>query len=373
MTTPTGADQTRLYDRRERAFEKLYDAAEEMADEFTPETDMSLRDLLNKVGWNKASDDLDNLVEWDHLDAESASAPEVASALENMNDATFDDFGEDEYFVKDPRGFVAVLSAMLAEIKQAGNVEILLNQNVTEVHYAPGDVKVLATDVSSGASKEWAADAVVSSVSIGVYKNKIIKFVPELPTWKTTALMQYDMATFTKVFVAYPKDATFMPDVKLFALTNPKRGYYPEWLTWGTTDTHRILMGYVVGEEGLRVEDLAPETVKDEVEQVFKNAYGSAHPGANFRPAEVMVTDWGKNPRFMGSYSLLGPHAMQNSSWGDLKEPLSGTTDRSAAKTLYFTGEAQDVDYSGFVHGALNSGAATAGQILGTSITFVQK
>ena len=61
-------------------------------------------------------------------------------------------------------------------------MDIKFGHKVSEVHYSPGDVRVVAT--ANGKKVEFTADAIVSTVSLGVLKSDTIRFEPALPQSK---------------------------------------------------------------------------------------------------------------------------------------------------------------------------------------------
>jgi hypothetical protein len=58
------------------------------------------------VGWNAGSDAVKNVVEWTLYDGEYGAPIESLSTLHNVaEEFTRDDFGIDEHYVYDKRGF----------------------------------------------------------------------------------------------------------------------------------------------------------------------------------------------------------------------------------------------------------------------------
>lgn len=54
--------------------------------------------------------------------------------------------------------------------------------------YGHDEVQVTAIDLATNEEKVFKGDAVVCTVSMGVLKNKVLKFEPELPPWKQEAI-----------------------------------------------------------------------------------------------------------------------------------------------------------------------------------------
>lgn len=289
-----GNDVTHEFNQRADTFEDALDESSEAALKLTPKTDMSISDELAKHGWKRAVTPIDKLVEWDELDQEDAEHPEKSSALNNLNDPTWVNYGDVEYFVQDPRGFNFVLNGMVQDLKKSGKVEILLNQDVKTVNYTPGNTHVVGVNNETGEQFTYKADSIVSTVSVGVMNANIINFEPALPEFKVNAFNQFTMGLEDKVFVAIPKAAKWVPTQRYFAIANEKKGYYPEWLHWGVTDKHMIFMTFAVAEEGVRLEGMTEKEIIDEVEQVFKTAFQQSGETDEtmFRPEFAFNAKW---------------------------------------------------------------------------------
>jgi monoamine oxidase len=128
-------------------------------------------------------------------------------------------------------------------------------------------------------------------------------------------------------------------------------------------------MTFAVANEGVRLEGTDKTQIIDEIEAVFKNAFSieGEENNDNFRPDDVEVATWWNDKHFRGSYSFMPTHSMAGIPWNHLTKPLTGTAANTGFKTLYFTGEALDPDYSGYVHGGLRAGLTTANQIISES------
>ncbi|NDW60183.1 amine oxidase, partial [Yangia sp. PrR004] len=74
-------------------------------------------------------------------------------------------------------GYYPVIQAL------AQGLDIRLNQRVTKIAWQYNGVKVTTEDGTN-----YFADACIITVPLGVLKANIIKFEPELPTWKSSAI-----------------------------------------------------------------------------------------------------------------------------------------------------------------------------------------
>lgn len=89
---------------------------------------------LFDAGWKFEADDsrMKKLVDWIMCDLEYNHKAKDISVLYNiMEEETFDDFGEDVFFVQDKRGFSAIMDQMIVDIKSRAT--ILLDTAVKRV------------------------------------------------------------------------------------------------------------------------------------------------------------------------------------------------------------------------------------------------
>ena len=131
------------FDKAEDKFDKVYEKCwkEVKKNPPTAEDDMDFETLFAKYGWKKATSDIDKLIEWDVIDNEYADNPANLSVHHNMVEDSDLDFGEEEFFVQDPRGFSCILDEMIKDIKEYG-ADFELGQEVTDINYEPGYVNV---------------------------------------------------------------------------------------------------------------------------------------------------------------------------------------------------------------------------------------
>jgi monoamine oxidase len=177
------------------------------------------------------------------------------------------------------------------------------------------------------------------------------------------------MFNFGKVFAKF--ETRLWPDDKDYiVLVSPQRGYFPLWMRYKHTEDN-ILMCYLGGAQARRVESLSDEQIKDEIEDLFGEAFGRSN---NCRPIAVAVTDWSKNPRFHGSYSYCPKGSFASIPPTNFYCALSGVEKEktspveSLPKTLHFAGEAFDNKFNGWVQGGYLSGERVARTIIEDTI-----
>lgn len=140
-----------------------------------------VKSLLQKNGWTPTSP-VQHAVEHNLLEIWVAENLDQLSASHDMKAGANDmDLGQDEVFVEDPRGFSSIFNDIIEELEASKTTTISLGTEVQGIHYAPGNTKITAKDLRTGEPMEYAADIVVSTVSLGVLQNDCIQFNPPLP------------------------------------------------------------------------------------------------------------------------------------------------------------------------------------------------
>ena len=77
---------------------------------------------------------MQNLCEWVQYEWDYCDTIDKISFLHNvLDELTEIDFGEDEYYVRDNRGYFSIFRHMVAEMEQSGKVNIKTNSPVTKV------------------------------------------------------------------------------------------------------------------------------------------------------------------------------------------------------------------------------------------------
>ncbi|CEL01768.1 hypothetical protein ASPCAL01346 [Aspergillus calidoustus] len=307
--------------------------------------DMTARSGLALAGWRPRRDDMAaQAVEWWNWDWEGASAPETSSfvfgvAAENL---TFNQFGAQNNLVLDRRGYSAIIRGE-ADTFLLGpdDPRLWLNTQVTEIEYSAHGVVVRNAD-GSCVSAAYA----IATFSVGVLQNNAVRFEPELPEWKRTAIEKFTMGTYTKIFMQFPY--TFWPaDTEFFLYASPtSRGYYPVFQSLskeGFLPGSHILFVTVVESQSYRVERQSDSETQSEIMAVLRQML----PGMTIPdPVAFTYPRWSTEPWAYGSYS----------NW-----PAGTTLEmhqnlRANVGRLWFAGEATSAQYFGFLHGALFEG-----------------
>lgn len=66
------------------------------------------------------------------------------SGFWGLNDPTKKEFGTSNYMITEKKGYSSIFDAWLVKFTESGRVKILYKTDVKEIHYAPGQAKVVA-------------------------------------------------------------------------------------------------------------------------------------------------------------------------------------------------------------------------------------
>ncbi|KAE8350537.1 amine oxidase [Aspergillus coremiiformis] len=304
------------------------------------------------AGWNPRWNDMKaQAVEWWNWDCESAASPEASSfifgvAAENL---TFNQFGEDNHMVVDPRGYSTIIEGEASTfLRETQDRRLWLNTHVTKIEHSKKGVKVTNQDGSC-----ISAAYAICTFSLGVLQNDVVQFHPPLPPWKQTAIQKFSMGTYTKIFLQFDT-AFWPPDTQYFLYASPTtRGYYPIFQTLsidGFLPGSNILFATVVGEQAHQVERQPVEKTKQQVLAVLREMFPDKHVP---EPRAFGYPRWNSEPWAHGSYSNWPVGTTL-----EMHQNLRANVDR-----LWFAGEATSAPYFGFLHGAWFEGREAGEQI----------
>ncbi|KAH7034222.1 hypothetical protein B0J12DRAFT_703604 [Macrophomina phaseolina] len=331
----TGAvDYTHLLDE----FEDAYAVAEQNAGYIVTENlqDMSTRAGFSLAGWKPKKNMAAQAVEWWEWDWETSYPPSR--------------FSEENNFVIDQRGFNAFVIGEASTFLKANDSRLLLSTTVESISYSSDGVTVHNTDGSC-----ISAAYAICTFSVGVLQNEVVAFDPPLPDWKQDAIENFQMGTYTKIFMQF-NETFWDPDTQFFLYADPDvRGYYPVWQslsTEGFIPGSNIIFATVVEEESYRIEQQTVEETTAELMDVLRLMF----PDVDIPdPIDVMYPRWSLEPWTHGSYSNwpVGTSLEKH-------QNLRANVDR-----LWFAGEANSAEYFGFLHGAWFEGRDVGQRIAG--------
>ncbi|KAG6900212.1 hypothetical protein C0993_001477 [Termitomyces sp. T159_Od127] len=295
--------------------------------------DLSSRSAYDLVGV-KPPDAHAQAAEYYNIDFEYAQTPEQNSAIAGSwnNNFTYDadqgGFSEDNLLSIDQRGFKAFIQEEAKTFLKPN--QLLLNSTVESISYSGSGVTITLND-----GTQISANYALCTFSVGVLQNNDVHFVPKLPDFKLEAIASITMATYTKIFIQFPRKFWFDTEMALYA--DPERGRYP---VWQSLDHSHFLPGSgiifvtVTGDYSERIESLPDSQVKTEVLDVLQ----LMHPNITIpAPLDFYFPRWHSDPLYRGSYSNWPPSFVKQH-YNNL---------RSNVDRLYFAGEATSLKYYG--------------------------
>ena len=242
-----------------------------------------------------------------------------------------------------------------AAVAEANDLPIQLNSKVTKVDSSnPNFVRV--TYEHDGEVATIRAKVVAVTVSLGVLKSNSIEFTPDLPARKNDAIENMEVGIFNKCAMSWnDRSALVWPEEQLaFELITPTDETSGRWTTFNNPTLYKggkpTLVGWIAGDEAVRMESQSDEEVLDEVMVNLEAMFPDIT-----RPDQVHITRWGSDPSFMGSYAhrAIGrDHEQDARNLGDQVGRMS------------FAGEATDATWYGTTFGPWKSGGRAAEEML---------
>ena len=313
------------------------------------EADISVRVGLRLANWTPICGE-EMATEYFIYDFEYAVPPKYESLRTWIADnGSIHSIRGKQFFVTDPRGYSHIVHCLASQFLGPADPRLQLNAVVKEIKWV-GDKAVHVTTESGDV---YTADYALVTFSIGVLQSKLVQFVPQLPEWKLEAIFKLNMVIYTKIFLKFP--FKFWDDEEYILYPSLRRGYYPVMqnleadsrLPKGTN----ILLVTVTGEESVRLEYQTNDETKKELMAVLRGMYNSDIP----EPIDLYYPKWGLDRFFFGSWANV-PIGIASEDFVKLQAPVG---------RVFFSGEATDELYNGYVHGGYLTGVAQ-----GTKISF---
>jgi len=339
-------------------FEDAYSIMEEDAGYILTNNlqDRSMRAGFKLSGWEpRTMGDLQmaaEATEWWEFDWEYAWTPEESSELyatTNYN-TSFYQWSDENNYVWDQRGFNTFIVGEAYTFLTPNDTRLWLNTTVTNISYSDKGVTVHNEDGSCIDAKY-----AVCTFSVGVLQQDVVTFEPDLPMWKQQAIAEFQMGTYTKIFLQF-SETFWDPNTQFFLYASPTtRGYYPVWQSLtapGFLPDSGIFFVTVVEQQSYRIEKMSDEQVLTEVLAVLQQMY----PNITIpQPTAFMFPRWSQVPWAYGSYSNWPPGMSL-----EMHQNLRANLGR-----LYFAGEATSAPYFGFLQAAYYEGKEVGERIAG--------
>lgn len=177
-------------------------------------------------------------------------------------------------------------------------LDVRLGFGVETVRWAPDGVSVTALD-----GRELAAHAAISTLPLGVLKSGTVRFVPELPEGKRSALAHLEMGPVLKLILRFREP--FWPSwlTNLGCGTGPVTLYWPVF--YGATSRPAVLTAYCTGPRAAGLARLGAEEALDVVLGDLRRLFPRADPrGALLAWRRI---DWASDPFACGGYTFVRP------------------------------------------------------------------
>lgn len=227
---------------------------------------------------------------------------------------------------------------------------IYLQTKVTKIDWT--NTIVTVTYIQNGVTKTVSARNVIVTVPLGVLQQKVITFVPALPSAKLTSISKLGMGVYNKAIYKWDS-STNLPwpgNVEWLEKIGTPQGRWTEFYNLQPINGKKILIAFSAGREAERAELLTDAQIQTEVFASLKEMFNVDIPA----PTHSRVTRWKQDVFSYGSYSYykLGsrPRDREN-----LRASLNGR--------VFFAGEACHMTYPSTTHGAYMTGIEMAGKI----------
>ncbi|KAM0542365.1 hypothetical protein ACHAPJ_012831 [Fusarium lateritium] len=313
--------------------------------------DTSVRAALRTAGWRPEKSDMHaQAADWWGWDFESAWTPDESGLQFGIagGNATFGYFSNVSNLVIDQRGFSTFIQGEAKEFLKDDDERLRLSTTVESIKYGKDGVTITTKDGDC-----FVAEYAICTFSLGVLQSGTIDFEPELPAWKQSAIDQFAMGTYTKIFMQF-NESFWDDETQFFLYADPlERGRFPLFQSLnakGFAEGSNILFGTVTGEQAWRVERQTDEETEEQILEVLQSMFPDKEVG---KPTAFAYPRWSTEPWAYGSYS----------NW-----PVGMTLEkhqnmRANVQRLWFAGEANSAEFFGFLHGAYTEGRDIAHKI----------
>ena len=237
-------------------------------------------------------------------------------------------------------GYASLVEAL------ARDVPIRLGEVVQTIRHDASGV-VVETDAGS----RRGSHAVVT-VPLGVLKADRIRFTPELPASKASAIARLDMGNFEKVVLRFERAFWLEPERRTTVYLSDTYGELPIYFDLTRFSGAPTLLCFCGGSFARRLASQDDAQVRTRVLAILREMFGDDVPPAT----QFVRTRWYADPFALGSYSYI-PVGASAADMDALGAPVG--------ERLLFAGEATVPAYYGTVAAAMLSGLREARRLLG--------
>jgi monoamine oxidase len=243
-----------------------------------------------------------------------------------------------------------------------------LNKKVINIGYSleEPDKKIKITCVDSSS---FEADHVIITTSLGVLKaHHQTLFTPQLPEKKISVIESFGYGAIGKIFFEFSEpfwDESFVAYSLLWnekdvnEIQSSEKTWLLDIVSFIKVDSYpNLLEAFVAGERMKIFEELSDEKIIYDSMWLLQKFLNRKLP----IPVKIIRTKWLTSENFLGSYSYISVD-MEKFNYGpkDLAEPIKKSNGKSI---LHFAGEATDLKFPSYAHGAVTSGRRAADEII---------
>lgn len=229
----------------------------------------------------------------------------------------------------------------------ARGLDVRLGQIVSAIDYPSGGGVVVTTDRG-----RFSAQQVLITLPLGVLQSGSVRFSPDLPSEKQSAISKLGMGLLNKCYLRFPQ-VFWNPNADWvgYVPDSTKYGQWAEWVSFVRPTGQPILLGFNAAAFGREMEKKSDAETVASAMATLRTMYGADIP----TPLDWIITRWDSDPFARGAYScnVLG-------STPDMRTALAA----SVGGRLFFAGEATDRLRYQTVHGAYESGIRAANEVL---------
>ena len=204
--------------------------------------------------------------------------------------ATYEEFGDEDFFVTDQRGYAHLAHCLAEDFIDQDSSRLRLNTTVSRVEYNDTCVCAVTKDQT-----KFCGNYGIVTFPIGVLLNgSVVTFVPPLSQVKTNVIRNFRSALYLKIFVEF--NETFIGRA-----TNDREDY-PLFQPHGIQKffpNSTILLVTLTGETAYRVAAQNRSVTRQEILDALRFMY----PDFRAELLNMYIPDWASNPLSLGSYS----------------------------------------------------------------------
>lgn len=342
-TIPSNFDSVRMYNSAGKEF-----SYEETSDIYSFTQKLLKRSLRygnkqdNDISYHDA---LNYILQKESLTADQKKLMYWRISVEEINAAW--EFDKISSYGETEKGFAGddlIIPGGYAQIpkKLAEGMDIRFSHPVQLIEDSGKSVKITSGE------KTFEADFAIVTVTLGVLKSGKIKFVPELPQEKKSAIEKLGMGNMNKLAIQF-SEVFWPPDKHFLAYVSETKNEFPVFVNWAYYANKPYLLATLGNAFAEEIYKMTGNEIKERVHKIFSKIFTKASP-----PVAVKFSAWKWDEFAGGSYSYL-PVGVKEENRNALAENCG---------RIYFAGEATIYGYAATVHGTYLSGQREAKKII---------